>query len=108
MARYLVILSQQFTETCFSGSSDTNNLDIWLYNHYINDNRHGLYLLDYIIDDCTIISSIICVIMAEYLVILSLHFTETRFLGSNNNNNLDAWLYNHYINDIRHGLYLFH
>ena len=51
MAEYRVILSQQFTEIYFSGSSDTNNLDILRYNHYINVNRHGLYLLDYVIAD---------------------------------------------------------
>ena len=37
MAEYLVILSQQFTEIYFSGSSDTNNLDILLYNHMLID-----------------------------------------------------------------------
>ena len=64
MAEYRVILSQQFTEIYFSGSIDTNNLDILLYNHYINVNRHGLYLLDYVISDWNILSSIICVVVA--------------------------------------------
>ncbi len=49
MAGYLVILSHHFTETRCLGSADTNNLDTWLYNHNINDIRHGLYFLDYII-----------------------------------------------------------
>ena len=90
----------------FCNYNNTNNLDIYLYNHYINGIRHRLYFLNYIIADCTIISSIICVIMAEYRVILSQQFTEIYFSGSSDTNNLDILRYNHYINVNRHGLYL--
>jgi hypothetical protein len=90
----------------FCNYNNTNNLDIYLYNHYINGIRHRLYFLNYIIADCTIIPSIICVIMTEYLVILSQQFTEIYFSGSIDTNNLDSWLYNNYINDNRHWWYL--
>jgi hypothetical protein len=95
MALYLVILSIQVIESrFFCDCNDTNNLDICLYNHNINDIRHTLHLLDYIIVDCSIISSIIYVLVAVYLVILSRKITETQFLGTTqliNNNFCSVW-----------------
>ena len=83
MALYLVILSIQVIESrFFCDCNDTNNLDICLYNHNINDIRHTLHLLDYIIVDCSVISMIIYVLVAVYLVLLSLQITETQFLGT--------------------------